>query len=193
MRVAYVFFFKQKTAYELRISGWSSDVCSSDLRAKMNSILHLAISRGNGKPNEYRMNDLRTLLVATLITLVASACATQFKRVPLNEPLRPTSETRAGATETLRNDAAARPSELRQTATPHLPGSGSAISGLDADERLPPLSGEPVDANIDGMALPAFINEAFGNLLGVAFQMDDALLKQRDRKSVVWERVCQYV
>src|SRR3546814_14098668 len=28
-----VFFFKQKTAYELRISDWSSDVCSSDLLA----------------------------------------------------------------------------------------------------------------------------------------------------------------
>src|SRR3546814_10894911 len=27
------FFFKQKTAYELRISDWSSDVCSSDLGA----------------------------------------------------------------------------------------------------------------------------------------------------------------
>src|SRR3546814_2696094 len=27
------FFFKQKTAYEMRISDWSSDVCSSDLRA----------------------------------------------------------------------------------------------------------------------------------------------------------------
>src|SRR3546814_8276720 len=26
-----VFFFKQNTAYEMRISGWSSDVCSSDL------------------------------------------------------------------------------------------------------------------------------------------------------------------
>src|SRR3546814_8521662 len=26
-----VFFFKQKTAYEVRISDWSSDVCSSDL------------------------------------------------------------------------------------------------------------------------------------------------------------------
>src|SRR3546814_4637631 len=25
------FFFKQKTAYEMRISDWSSDVCSSDL------------------------------------------------------------------------------------------------------------------------------------------------------------------
>src|SRR3546814_3204270 len=29
----FFFFFKQKTAYEMRISDWSSDVCSSDLRA----------------------------------------------------------------------------------------------------------------------------------------------------------------
>src|SRR3546814_9990293 len=29
-----VFFFKQKTAYEMRISDWSSDVCSSDLQAQ---------------------------------------------------------------------------------------------------------------------------------------------------------------
>src|SRR3546814_4779096 len=29
--VSLFFFFKQKTAYELRISDWSSDVCSSDL------------------------------------------------------------------------------------------------------------------------------------------------------------------
>src|SRR3546814_4765392 len=33
MSIAYdvFFFFKQKTAYEVRISDWSSDVCSSDL------------------------------------------------------------------------------------------------------------------------------------------------------------------
>src|SRR3546814_4205219 len=29
--VFFCFFFKQKTAYEMRISDWSSDVCSSDL------------------------------------------------------------------------------------------------------------------------------------------------------------------
>src|SRR3546814_9881475 len=29
--MVYFFFFKQKTAYEMRISDWSSDVCSSDL------------------------------------------------------------------------------------------------------------------------------------------------------------------
>src|SRR3546814_5406847 len=33
-----VFFFKQKTAYEMRISDWSSDVCSSDLKGKYLSV-----------------------------------------------------------------------------------------------------------------------------------------------------------
>src|SRR3546814_12379294 len=34
--VIFVFFFKQKTAYEMRISDWSSDVCSSDLATAEN-------------------------------------------------------------------------------------------------------------------------------------------------------------
>src|SRR3546814_3890178 len=33
VRFVIFFFFKQKTAYEMRISDWSSDVCSSDLSA----------------------------------------------------------------------------------------------------------------------------------------------------------------
>src|SRR3546814_2394076 len=37
------FFFKQKTAYEMRISDWSSDVCSSDLA-------DAAISSSGAKP-----------------------------------------------------------------------------------------------------------------------------------------------
>src|SRR3546814_3660093 len=32
------FFFKQKTAYEMRISDWSSDVCSSDLLARLRPV-----------------------------------------------------------------------------------------------------------------------------------------------------------
>src|SRR3546814_9635558 len=34
MMCSVFFFFKQKTAYEMRISDWSSDVCSSDLRCQ---------------------------------------------------------------------------------------------------------------------------------------------------------------
>src|SRR3546814_2505695 len=37
-----ILFFKQRTAYELRISDWSSDVCSSDLNDENNIIQVLA-------------------------------------------------------------------------------------------------------------------------------------------------------
>src|SRR3546814_12881928 len=53
-----VFFFKQKTAYEMRISDWSSDVCSSDLgrlsdnpdikRYRGNTGLFAEIGEGDG-------------------------------------------------------------------------------------------------------------------------------------------------
>src|SRR3546814_3495617 len=42
---SFFFFFKQKTAYEMRISDWSSDVCSSDLKvASAMSIILVIIS-----------------------------------------------------------------------------------------------------------------------------------------------------
>src|SRR3546814_3607426 len=44
------FFFKQKTAYEMRISDWSSDVCSSDLPSATHlAVSFLAISTSCGK------------------------------------------------------------------------------------------------------------------------------------------------
>src|SRR3546814_3377624 len=39
------FFFKQKTAYEMRISDWSSDVCSSDLMTTQNPVVRTAVWR----------------------------------------------------------------------------------------------------------------------------------------------------
>src|SRR3546814_4411435 len=45
MRSNSLFFFKQKTAYEMRISDWSSDVCSSDLtRAARSSSPAISVS-----------------------------------------------------------------------------------------------------------------------------------------------------
>src|SRR3546814_10779494 len=43
----FFFFFKQKTAYEMRISDWSSDVCSSDL--SMAPIAAVAAARDRGR------------------------------------------------------------------------------------------------------------------------------------------------
>src|SRR3546814_13836274 len=43
------FFFKQKTAYEMRISDWSSDVCSSDLLIRLDSDRAVANARRHGQ------------------------------------------------------------------------------------------------------------------------------------------------
>src|SRR3546814_11658222 len=50
-------FFKQKTAYEMRISDWSSDVCSSDLA-------DLLALRGDDPYLQGLDNDLRELLLS---------------------------------------------------------------------------------------------------------------------------------
>src|SRR3546814_3914591 len=47
--VLFFFFFKQKTAYEMRISDWSSDVCSSDLRTAEEDVAVRPCRRSHGK------------------------------------------------------------------------------------------------------------------------------------------------
>src|SRR3546814_8887453 len=53
-------FFKQKTAYEMRMSDWSSDVCSSDLTDKTRIILFCDVER-----------PMRFAWIATLNRVVA--------------------------------------------------------------------------------------------------------------------------
>src|SRR3546814_7485195 len=48
----FVFFFKQKTAYEMRISDWSSDVCSSDLKSAF--VTRKIARRARQRPDRHR-------------------------------------------------------------------------------------------------------------------------------------------
>src|SRR3546814_4369724 len=74
--LVFFFFFKQKTAYEMRISDWSSDVCSSDLRT---SGRH---ARPEVPTRVYPMLDVlanrtyRHLFLAQIIALVGTGLAT---------------------------------------------------------------------------------------------------------------------
>src|SRR3546814_5914749 len=65
------FFFKQKTAYEMRISDWSSDVCSSDLLAQH----RLTALRGLAHFGTKFANDPRTLC---LRRVKREVCALQY-------------------------------------------------------------------------------------------------------------------
>src|SRR3546814_11900442 len=59
------FYFKQKTAYDMRISDWSSDVCSSDLSPVMRSAVAAfgfvyihPLADGNGRVHRFLINDI---------------------------------------------------------------------------------------------------------------------------------------
>src|SRR3546814_8215583 len=54
------FFFKQKTAYEMRISDWSSDVCSSDL---------FEVDLVPGSPTRYRLDGRERDMVRVPVTI----------------------------------------------------------------------------------------------------------------------------
>src|SRR3546814_13612684 len=65
----FCFFFKQKTAYEMRISDWSSDVCSSDLQGRIEMKHNRMIARGA---------QVAALSAALLLTDGAAAQEQQF-------------------------------------------------------------------------------------------------------------------
>src|SRR3546814_8810848 len=52
-----IFFFKQKTAYEMRISDWSSDVCSSDLHLAARTSYGVEMHRRQPLPVQKRRRD----------------------------------------------------------------------------------------------------------------------------------------
>src|SRR3546814_8716849 len=64
----FIFFFKQKTAYEMRISDWSSDVCSSDLGRRVAVVVgrddDTADDRRNGENSD---DPARTAFEAILL------------------------------------------------------------------------------------------------------------------------------
>src|SRR3546814_7579236 len=57
-------FFKQKTAYEMRISDWSSDVCSSDLRRLVRLQRHQALVLVDGVADRDQHFDHGHVVVA---------------------------------------------------------------------------------------------------------------------------------
>src|SRR3546814_3100031 len=70
------FFFKQKTAYEMRISDWSSDVCSSDLTSLTVPGIRYVIDSGTARISRY---SYRAKVQRLPIEAISQASANQRK------------------------------------------------------------------------------------------------------------------
>src|SRR3546814_10893463 len=67
LRVMCVFFCKQKTAYEMRISDWSSDVCSSDLIAGMDDHRQAGLAGGRDMGKEAALLGVTVAVVVEIV------------------------------------------------------------------------------------------------------------------------------
>src|SRR3546814_1835139 len=93
-------FFKQKTAYEMRISDWSSDVCSSDLGAR-----HLAVRSLRAvliDDVEQHVGAVQGFLALAGHGLLQKCGTAPDPRAPSAEPGMPRSEARRVGNEWVR-------------------------------------------------------------------------------------------
>src|SRR3546814_15613770 len=94
------FFFKQKTAYEMRISDWSSDVCSSDLgRPQQNTRHRDPRRRQSDRPGHPQFSakrvEQRTARIQTGIAGSHGICQDPPHPLEVRDPLR-SEERRVG-------------------------------------------------------------------------------------------------
>lgn len=124
------------------------------------------------------MNSVRPLILATATAMLAGACATP----PLNLPEPLPLPTQGGGPATFAQpQGVTQRQDLQRSGTPSIPGSGNntLVAGVNG-EAMPPLKGGAVNVNIEGMPVPAFINEFFGSILGTGFQMDPQVARMQD-------------
>src|SRR3546814_15708387 len=89
------FFFKQKSSYEMRISDWSSDVCSSDLSSTRWSICTLPVSSRPAPPSDQRRyNALSRAVGRSCASASPSVIAALHRRLFSNAPHGRRSEER---------------------------------------------------------------------------------------------------
>src|SRR3546814_10676981 len=78
----FFFFFKQKTAYEMRISDWSSDVCSSDLLASFANQRNRALTalRAEQAKSEALLTNVLPTSIAERLKVATQTIADHFDR-----------------------------------------------------------------------------------------------------------------
>src|SRR3546814_19421741 len=81
----FVFFFKQKTAYEMRISDWSSDVCSSDLRGRRARRHHPWLRALRAKSRRAFRKKPAPELMCSRATQGVAACPQALLRTPFHK------------------------------------------------------------------------------------------------------------
>lgn len=117
--------------------------------------------------------------LSTFALVLLAGCSAQ-QNVKLPPPLALPPKTAATQSLPSEDTSTQAPRYLKQTATPHLGGQTTAVAGLHADDRLPPMDNVPVHVNVQNLPVPVLANEVFGKMLGLNMTMDPAVAQLQE-------------
>ena len=133
------------------------------------------------KDNTFMIKKAKNNLMFLLIAFSLTGCPTnkhiqQTLPKPLRPPVAPTNQSVLNSHVASSTQKKGIPQ--RFTATPHT-GERPKVAGLNVAKQAP-LQGEKSQINIENVAIPDFINEIFGNVLGLSFKLAPGIDKQKD-------------
>ncbi len=119
------------------------------------------------------------------LCLILASCTT-LPRTPITTPMQISKSDNSDEPEALSGAATGRDSILAKPGlrTP----SGRDSAAPVTSTQPPPLTGQDISINFEGVLLPAFVNTVFGELLNVTFEIDSAVL---DRQQLVTLRTAE--
>ncbi len=123
------------------------------------------------------MNCKRILIGTCCIALASCQSVPPKLRIPNSFPAPVASALSAPAATA---SAAGVLSKLQISPTPVVSTPAEAVSAITNAGPAPKLSGSPISVSIENMPIPKFINEVYGELLHLNFQVDPALNKLTD-------------
>ncbi|WP_197017637.1 secretin N-terminal domain-containing protein [Pseudoxanthomonas suwonensis] len=116
------------------------------------------------------------ITAAAFVLGLLAGCASPPRKYALPEPLAV--PPRPAVAEEV--PPSATPRTLREADTPHQDLPGTMVAGMRQDEALPALGNTPVSVNVENLPIPLFINEVFGNMLGLNVNLDPAVAKLQE-------------
>lgn len=129
--------------------------------------------------NEFIMKPEK-ILIFLLITTQLTGCLNKRIKLPLPKLLRPpiTAINKPVLNNIVKEGDKQNKAQERFTETPHTHVNSNTVDFKKKNKVL--LQGEKSQVNVENLAIPDFINEIFGNLLGLSFKLAPGLDKQKD-------------
>lgn len=121
------------------------------------------------------------LIISLIVVMGLTACSQPVSIEEMPTPLREALPNKGQAIPSSEKNHPKLAPETRFKETPSYPNGNDVVSPKSSGSDAPRFKdNKPLQVNVESLPLPAFINEVFGNLLGLSFEVDASLQTKKD-------------